>query len=124
MFKCSIHKFYTNIMFMQSIEIHLLKQLQFIYPFQISDVLRCPTCGKIYTTRTGLQMHQASHTGDYPFKCRLCGQGYTRRSLLQYHMNKHMGVKGFKCDICNKTFVQKCNLNRHMLYTHPKEDQQ
>eukprot|EP00088_Acartia_fossae_P005328 TRINITY_DN12344_c0_g1_i12.p1 TRINITY_DN12344_c0_g1~~TRINITY_DN12344_c0_g1_i12.p1 ORF type:complete len:586 (-),score=125.28 TRINITY_DN12344_c0_g1_i12:252-2009(-) len=98
----------------------------------------CETCGKSFSSKSGLYLHQMRHEGKTPFTCDKCGKSFVASSLLKAHMethadktltackicdklvtnlDKHMLIhlKQFSCDLCNKTFSTKYSLNNHMM---------
>jgi hypothetical protein len=111
----------------------------------------CTICGKMYTTKNGLNYHMILHSGIYPYKCKHCMQAFKssstlhrhirsihdkqkpfkckecqksfiQKSNLDKHMDSHYGIRRFNCYICLKAFFQKCHLNNHLL-THSKKKQ-
>ncbi|XP_032997852.1 zinc finger protein OZF-like [Lacerta agilis] len=101
-------------------------------PFQ------CPECGKSFTQKRNLTLHQRVHTGGKSCRC-LCfanqmdlvshrgthtveksfqglegGKGFIRRSHLDSCQRIHTGEKPFiKCPECGKGFAQRTNLLLH-----------
>ena len=74
---------------------------------------RCDVCGKSFTTPQGLKFHEVVHTKIKAFKCNLCGEAFTLQSNLNRHCSIHTGQRPFQCDLCGKSFVQKVHLVRH-----------
>jgi len=50
--------------------------------------------------------------------CLDCGKIFSSKYNLQVHERIHSGVRPFKCEICEKTFVQSSNLYRHKRICH------
>ncbi|XP_033742251.1 zinc finger protein 808-like [Pecten maximus] len=73
----------------------------------------CPVCGKSFTTKHSLNMHQNIHSGNRPFTCNICGKGFMYDSALRDHKFIHSGKKKFECEICCKAFQQRSGLQMH-----------
>ncbi|OWF52865.1 Zinc finger protein 829 [Mizuhopecten yessoensis] len=73
----------------------------------------CPVCGKSFTTKHSLNMHQNVHSGSRPFTCNICGKSFTYDSALRDHKFVHSGKKIFECEICKKAFQQRSGLQMH-----------
>jgi len=76
---------------------------------------KCKFCGKIYTTKNGLDYHIVLHKGIYPFKCGHCNKRFKSSSTMHRHVNcVHKRLKPLKCKECAKSFHQKSNLRKHL----------
>ena len=95
----------------------------------------CPTCGKVFSFKCYLKLHQKTHLGVKlrPFGCHLCEKSYTAKETLKHHternhtekedgLNNHLrktrldtkGEKSFSCLLCQKLFTTKGSLKTHM----------
>ena len=55
--------------------------------------IECTLCGRMFTKKSSLNMHQRSHTGEKPFQCSFCGEKFTRKSSQKKHESrKHSGM--------------------------------
>lgn len=108
----------------------------------------CESCGKSYSTQSGLRKHSELHcaslgarafeckhcakaytsvgalkmhirTHTLPCKCHVCGKAFSRPWLLQGHIRTHTGEKPFECNQCHRSFADRSNLRAH-LQTHER----
>ncbi|XP_073467770.1 uncharacterized protein [Aquarana catesbeiana] len=73
----------------------------------------CSECGKCFSVKSSLYTHQGSHTRDKPFPCPVCGKCFSVKSYLNKHQKSHTGAKPYSCPECGKCFSQKSNLYTH-----------
>lgn len=92
------------------------KQLKISIPKPLS----CNVCREQFNTRSELNAHRASHTGDSPVTCDMCGKVFVSKNTLGIHMRIHTGVKPYVCLLCGKRFTQNGGLRIH-LRTHSGE---
>ncbi|KAK0153083.1 Zinc finger and BTB domain-containing protein 24 [Merluccius polli] len=73
----------------------------------------CSVCGKAFSQKHSLLVHQRMHTGQKPFVCSVCCKALSTKHSLQEHMNLHEEQKSFSCDKCKKNFTQRRQLKSH-----------
>ncbi len=74
---------------------------------------KCVICGKVLSSRSSLDTHLMTHTGEKPYKCQICLKTFRQRGHLDNHSKMHTGEKPFKCSVCGKSFRLPHHLKKH-----------
>ncbi|CAG2101232.1 unnamed protein product [Medioppia subpectinata] len=77
-------------------------------------------CGKPFTIRKHLEVHQRIHSGETPYACQEveCGKRFTQMANLQAHQLIHTKEKPFTCGICSQSFPELSKLLDHKRSVH------
>ncbi|NXT92541.1 ZN658 protein, partial [Anhinga rufa] len=67
---------------------------------------KCLDCGKNFTQKSQLIMHQWIHTGEKRYQCSSCQKSCVDKSQLGAHHRIHTGDCPFKCRLCGHGFCQ------------------
>ncbi|XP_036112698.1 Kruppel-like factor 18 [Molossus molossus] len=72
-------------------------------------------CGKSYSKRFHLQVHERKHTGERPYKCDVkgCTWKFARSDELNRHSRKHSGERPYQCTSCDRNFTRSDHLKQH-----------
>jgi hypothetical protein len=79
----------------------------------------CSHCGKSFKTKSHLQRHILTHTGEKPYHCNRCGSKFNQSSSLRNHIIAiHTKEYPHYCTECNKGFLMPALLQKHLATSH------
>ena len=78
----------------------------------------CPTCGKSFSRKSYLKLHQLrvhddNYQGRYKCEVKTCGRYFDDKTAFQDHLNLHKGIKPHVCEKCGKSFTTTRSLVNH-----------
>lgn len=83
----------------------------------------CSHCGKSFKTKSHLQRHILTHTGEKPYHCNRCGSKFNQSSSLRNHIIAiHTKEYPHYCTHCNKGFLMPALLQKHLTTSHSQRN--
>jgi DNA-directed RNA polymerase subunit RPC12/RpoP len=85
-----------------------------------SPKMRCPSCGKVLSSRHYEKHHRAACTGELVLSCGLCGRaGFCTAATLQDHVRaRHTMERPYTCRLCGRAFPAASHLAHHRAKKH------
>ena len=73
----------------------------------------CTYCDKNFNQKSGLMVHERTHTGVKPYSCKICNKKFSVPTNLIKHERIHSGEKPYSCNYCNKKSLSKQSMQKH-----------
>ncbi|KAF0292916.1 Gastrula zinc finger protein XlCGF49.1 [Amphibalanus amphitrite] len=74
----------------------------------------CSYCGKYFSSRSNMVVHERTHTHERPYTCSYCGRTFSQHGQMVIHVRSHTGQRPFKCSHCDKAFTSSKVLKIHV----------
>ena len=74
----------------------------------------CNTFGKVFSQRSGLQVHQRIHSGGKLFMCAECEKEFRWSLGLRSHQRVQAGEDPYTCQQCGESFSQASHFHTHL----------
>lgn len=78
------------------------------------DDVKCPVCGRFFTSTARLSAHVLLHGTGKSLRCRRCPMSFASEHLRSRHMTAHMTASGLECAVCSKKYKSSDSLRRHV----------
>ena len=88
--------------------------LSFLNSFGLNKEHVCSTCGKQFSRKNSLKLHEKRHTGEKAQECYFCDKRFIAKKERIIHEASHTKDRQFKCTDCEKLFVTQSQLNSHI----------
>merc|ERR1719153_76005 len=84
----------------------------------------CTECGIQLSTPTDVKRHiKEVHSRAVTYPCSHCGKEFTKKANMKVHERIHTGEKPYMCNVCGQTFGGASNLYHHKKKHHPEEEE-
>ncbi|XP_030033323.2 zinc finger protein OZF-like [Manduca sexta] len=81
-----------------------------------SGPIQCVVCGLMVQSRSAMEAHIRTHTGEKPFACDICNMKFNVKGSLKKHIETHHTnrERKFICETCGSRFFRKCEIIAHV----------
>ncbi|GMS98245.1 hypothetical protein PENTCL1PPCAC_20420, partial [Pristionchus entomophagus] len=73
----------------------------------------CDFCSYTCHSKTALEIHLCTHTGERPHQCQHCAEGFMSSAFLSKHLRELHGVQPYECEMCIERFDRFSQLTHH-----------
>lgn len=78
--------------------------------------IQCVMCGLMVQSKSAMEAHSRTHTGEKPFRCDACDMAFNVKGSLKKHVETHHleRERKFICETCGCSFFRKCEIIAHI----------
>ncbi|XP_039756771.1 zinc finger protein OZF-like [Pararge aegeria] len=78
--------------------------------------IQCVICSHIASSRSAMEIHMRTHTGEKPFMCVACNSKYPTKGSLKRHNETFHSTRErqFTCETCGSSFYRKNDIITHL----------
>ncbi|EDW17159.1 uncharacterized protein LOC6586415 [Drosophila mojavensis] len=87
---------------------------------QRNEQPQCPTCQRVFSSKSSLKLHMRSHQADKRFKCDKCDYEANDHNAFRRHMATHREQKRYACPHCDFRAIQSTAYRIHLQKVHPE----
>ncbi|KRF84023.1 uncharacterized protein Dvir_GJ12486, isoform B [Drosophila virilis] len=87
---------------------------------QRNEQPQCPTCQRVFSSKSSLKLHMRSHQANKRFKCDKCEYEANDHNAFRRHLATHREPKRYACPHCDFRAIQSTAYRIHLQKVHPE----